>query len=327
MGIKAVESHLASTRHKQQEDITQTSNILQYCSQDTTAKNTTSVSASCTDESPAATVSSINESPSATSSSTRESPAAKTPDRNDLRVLFGSTSTLKSEVLWAMRTVCCHGSYKSNDHIEKIFRVMFPDSELAATFSCGKDKTGYLVKFGIAPVIKQQLISEVSQDSFVVMFDESLNRSTNNKQMDLHLRYWTGDRVQSRYFGSQFLGHSTAQDLFHNFMDCVEKLNLRNMVSISMDGPNVNWKFFELLQQEQVEQFGGSQLAVVGSCGLHTLHNAFRHGFAKWQIDKLLKPRNNKQVHLKERERARAIERERARERERESAYTLIEIA
>lgn len=50
-----------------------------------------------------------------------------------------------------------------------------------------------------------------------------------------------------------------------------------------MDGPNVNWKFLELLQQEQMEQFGGSQLAVVGSCGLHTLHNAFKHGFAKWQ--------------------------------------------
>ncbi|KAL1252682.1 hypothetical protein QQF64_017375 [Cirrhinus molitorella] len=95
---------------------------------------------------------------------------------------------------------------------------MFPDSELAATFSCGKDKTSYLVKFGIAPFIKQQLISEVSKDSFVVMFDESLNRSTNNKQMDLHLRYWAGDRVQSRYFGSQFLGHATAQDLLHNFM-------------------------------------------------------------------------------------------------------------
>ncbi|XP_051576614.1 uncharacterized protein LOC127453896 [Myxocyprinus asiaticus] len=62
------------------------------------------------------------------------------------------------------------------------------------------------------------------------------------------------------------------------------------MESISMDGPNVNWKFFELLQQEHMEQFGGSQLAVVGSCGLHTLHNAFKCDFAKsCQIDKLLK--------------------------------------
>ncbi len=46
------------------------------------------------------------------------------------------------------------------------------------------------------------------------------------------------------------------------------------MVSVSMDGPNVNWCFFEMLQQKHAEHFGGAQLAVVGSCGLHTLHNS-----------------------------------------------------
>ena len=60
----------------------------------------------------------------------------------------------------------------------------------------------------------------------------------------------------------------------------MKELNLRNMVSISMDGPNVNWKFFELLQQEHAEQYGGVQLVNVGSCGLHTLHNAFKCGFS-----------------------------------------------
>ncbi len=39
------------------------------------------------------------------------------------------------------------------------------------------------------------------------------------------------------------------------------------MVSVSMDGPNVNWRFFEMLQQEHAEHFGDAQLAVVGSCG------------------------------------------------------------
>lgn len=106
-----------------------------------------------------------------------------------------------------MCTVCCHNSYKSNDNIEKIFRVKFPDSELAATFSCGKTKTSYSVKFEFAPFIKQQLILEVS-----------LTRTTNSKQMNLHICHWDGDCVQSRYFGSQFLGHSIAQDLLHNFM-------------------------------------------------------------------------------------------------------------
>lgn len=47
-----------------------------------------------------------------------------------------------------------------------------------------------------------------------------------------------------------------------------------------MDGPNVNWKILELLQEEQHEQYAGTELIVVGNCGLHTLHNACKD----WRI-------------------------------------------
>lgn len=66
-------------------------------------------------------------------------------------------------------------------------------------------------------------------------------------------------------------------------------LDRRKLLSVSMNGPNVNWKFLELLQQEQAEQYGGAQLIVVGSCGLHTLHNACKGGFVVWQLDKVLR--------------------------------------
>lgn len=66
-------------------------------------------------------------------------------------------------------------------------------------------------------------------------------------------------------------------------------LDRRKLLSVSMDGPNVNWKFLELLQQEQAEQYEGAQLIVVGSCGLHTLHNACKDGFVVWQLDKVLR--------------------------------------
>ncbi|KAJ8348774.1 hypothetical protein SKAU_G00273630 [Synaphobranchus kaupii] len=166
---------------------------------------------------------------------------------------------------------------------------MFPDSQIVNTFTCGKDKTAYITRFGLAPYIKKELISNVNTGTFVLMFDESLNNSTKTKQLDVHVRYWEGDHVQSRYLGSQFMGHSTAQDLLQHFKECVEQLNLRNLVSISMDGPNVNWKFFELLQQEYAEQYGGARLIVVGSWGLHTLHNAFKCGFSMWQLEKVLR--------------------------------------
>ncbi|KAL0146888.1 hypothetical protein M9458_057827 [Cirrhinus mrigala] len=125
------------------------------------------------------------------------------------------------------------------------------------------------------------------------MFDESMNRTTKNKQLDLHVRYWTTDEtgtyVCSRYYGSEFLGHSTAEDLLDKFKEGTKELCLSKMLSLSMDGPNVNWRFVQLLKQEYSEQFGGAQIQIVESCGLHIMHNSIKAGFGVWQVEKLLK--------------------------------------
>ena len=42
--------------------------------------------------------------------------------------------------------------------------------------------------------------------------------------------------------------------------ECVNHLNLRSLVSISMDEPTVNFKFLELFQQEYAELNGGASL-------------------------------------------------------------------
>ncbi|KAI2645289.1 Alanine--tRNA ligase [Labeo rohita] len=148
-------------------------------------------------------------------------------------------------------------------------------------------------RFGIAPFIKRQLTSKINDKSFIVMFDESMNRTTKNKQLDLHVRYWTTDEtgtyVCSRYYGSEFLGHSTAEDLLDKFKEGTKELCLSKMLSLSMDGPNVNWRFVQLLQQEYSEQFGGAQIQIVRSCGLHIMHNSIKAGFGVWQVEKLLK--------------------------------------
>ncbi|XP_078027544.1 uncharacterized protein LOC117265688 [Epinephelus lanceolatus] len=166
---------------------------------------------------------------------------------------------------------------------------MFPDSDIAGTFTCGADKTAYIAKFGLAIHIKDELVSKVNKSPFVLMFDESLNEITKTKQLDVHVRFWDEGQVHSRYLGSQFMGHSTAQDLLSHLKECMDKLDLRGLVSLSMDGPSVNWKLFDLFQKEQAKQYGGVQLVCVGSCGLHTLHNAFKCGFTAWQLDKLLR--------------------------------------
>ena len=62
-----------------------------------------------------------------------------------------------------------------------------------------------------------------------------------------------------------------------------------NLLQLSMDGPNVNWKVSEDLQSEiQLEH--GKSLLNVGSCGLHVVHGAFRSAMSEtgWDIETLL---------------------------------------
>ncbi|XP_073721650.1 uncharacterized protein [Misgurnus anguillicaudatus] len=163
--------------------------------------------------------------------------ATSPPSSADIRVAMGSTSTMRAEVIWCLNTAANHHSLNSNEGISDIFKSMFPDSDIAKTFTCGKDKTGYIMRFGLAPFFKQQLVDTINKaGSFVFMFDESLNQSTKKKQLDVHVRFWDDDCVQSRYLGSQFLGHGTAQDLLHHIKECVAKLNMMQLISISMDG-------------------------------------------------------------------------------------------
>lgn len=131
--------------------------------------------------------------------------------------------TQKAEVLWVLHTVTRHNSFKSNDDIQGVFAAMFPDSQLAKSFTCGENKTAYVAKYGIASFIKKELSCSVSEKPYVVMFDESMNKTTKSKQMDLHLRFWTTDddtgthHVISRYYGSEFMGHSRAEDMLGHF--------------------------------------------------------------------------------------------------------------
>ncbi|GBM14382.1 hypothetical protein AVEN_246554-1 [Araneus ventricosus] len=83
--------------------------------------------------------------------------------------------------------------------------------------------------------------------------------------------------VSTIYFNSVFLGHSRSSDIFEEFISAIAKLKFSKTIQISMDGPNVNWKFYSMLQDYYFKEFG-KKLLNIGSCGLHIMHNAFKAG-------------------------------------------------
>ena len=109
-------------------------------------------------------------------------------------------------------------------------------------------------------------------------FDESLNQK---KQMDMIVRFWDQEmnKVTDRYFTSEFLGHATAADMFIHFKrgTALAVLDPSGLVQVSIDGPNVNWKFYrDLFQERRGEEL--PDLLNIVSCGLHVVHGSFQRG-------------------------------------------------
>jgi len=123
--------------------------------------------------------------PSPTVSQASTSSTASTAGPGDLRTVMGATPT-PAEVLWCLDTVAKHQSLNSNEGISEMFQAMFPDSEIAKSFTCGKDQAGYVIRFGLAPFFKKELVDRINKAGpFVLMFDESLNKS-NKKTTTRH---------------------------------------------------------------------------------------------------------------------------------------------
>ena len=115
-------------------------------------------------------------------------------------------------------------------------------------------------------------------------------------QMDLVCRYWdeVSNKVTVRYLNSTFIGHATSEDIHESFKSPLNPIAIEKIIQVSMDRPNVNWKFLELYNNELRESHQKIFLNL-GSCGLHVLQGSLQtgHSAAKWNIDSILRSMYN----------------------------------
>lgn len=267
MGKTALTSHMKSKKHQEQLQFKSDSkgtSLDSYLSSHTASKHSDNF-----------TVSSSIASSSNPCSSSASMSAFCTKDE-----------TLSAEVWLCLKTVVSNYSFSSNNDTCYVLQQMFPDSVIASNITCGETKSMYLSCYGIAPYYTQMLENKLRNGPFVLLFDESLNRHMQKKQLDIHVRFWEDNNVNSRYYKSDFLGHACAVDLIKTFENKVEQsLCLTNILHLSMDGPNVNWSTFDKLQAKLDSEYT-TKMVNVGSCGLHILHNAFKAGVnaTNWEI-------------------------------------------
>ena len=98
---------------------------------------------------------------------------------------------------------------------------------------------------------------EIEQsDHYCILFGESMSKITRKEQMDIFVRFWsksTND-VDIMDFKSLFLGHTIVNDLLDTFKTSLANIDTDKIFQVAVDGPSVNWKFYELLSSEETSE-------------------------------------------------------------------------
>lgn len=63
-----------------------------------------------------------------------------------------------------------------------------------------------------------------------MLFDESLNHYLQAKQLDMHVRLWDGCAVKTKYIGSEFMCHSSVQDIAEKMNNFISEIRIKNLV-------------------------------------------------------------------------------------------------
>ena len=179
MGIEAIKSHESNAKHRGLAVVAFAAAPIQSFLQPSTLS------------------SALGESQSHASSSTTELSITASSAASNLGV-FNDDVRTRAEMLWVLKIIDSNYSFNSSECVPLLLQSMFPDSEAAKNFSCSESKARYMATFGLAPYLLELLMEKVKDDCFVLLYDESLNKKVQQKQLDIYLRFWNGNEVQSR---------------------------------------------------------------------------------------------------------------------------------
>ena len=167
-------------------------------------------------------------------------------------IVFSSKeSIIKAAILQALKTVGSNFSFASANGNGKLFRKMFPDSDIAKGYKQSETKIKYSFQFGLAPYFMQCLQDDFLGRAFSFKFDETTSSQV-KKQYSGSIQYWSNSMrcIVVSYCRSLFVGHCPSgilvEHFFFEFNKKKNNLDINYLLHIGMEGPNVNLKFQKL---------------------------------------------------------------------------------
>ncbi|CAI6357860.1 unnamed protein product [Macrosiphum euphorbiae] len=183
------------------------------------------------------------------------------------------------ELLWTMKVVASNYSASSCSDVPEIFNCMFPGA-VPKDFTLSRTKFRYLLTYALEPYFKDQLISDMNNTYYTLMFDETTN-VTGAKELQIAVRYWSSrsNCIVCHHLKTFFIGKATGEDLFFKLKEALTSfdLSLHKLIMVGSDGPNINKKVLRLMNEE-LWIIRKKKLIDIGFCNIHLLHNAFLKG-------------------------------------------------
>jgi hypothetical protein len=209
------------------------------------------------------------------------------------RILSHDDKVIRAEILMLFRLVKHNYSFASYDDLGEVLSLAFSDDVVARDISLASTKSSYSITYGVGTYYHAELIRDVQREFYCLVVDETTTQQS-TKQLDMHVKYWSNQdsKIATRFIGSCFLGHATAEIMNDSIINTLSKdgLSLQKLIMLSCDGPAVNISLKKSLDNE-IKSVGGKSLVEIGSCNLHVAHNAFRTGLSavsSWSIDEFV---------------------------------------
>lgn len=95
----------------------------------------------------------------------------------------------ETEIIWCLRLIYQHQSFNNCESLKDAFHLMFGNGDIAAKFALGPDKASYVIKYGLYPHFKANLLKSIKKSTpvfFSTYVDESFNTIINKGQYGGH---------------------------------------------------------------------------------------------------------------------------------------------
>ena len=104
-------------------------------------------------------------------------------------------------------------AFLNSEYVSKLFGQMFPDSEIARKFACGRTKTTAIVKEALSPYYHAKAIHNMS-NSFSVLMDESNDKQDKSCIILVGVLDAELGNVKTRFLDMPVVNIGTAENLF-----------------------------------------------------------------------------------------------------------------